>query len=86
MADNVKDVFWKAGLWYDQNQGQIGYEKIPQEQYWTTVTKAGIEIIRPTQREHDEFVKNAKPNWRAWKKQVGEKIGQQAIDLALGKV
>ncbi len=86
MADSEKDALWRAGQWYDKNQGQMGYKKIPQEQYWSIITKAGIEIIRPTQSEQELFVKNAKPNWLAWKKQVGEKVGQRAIDLALGKV
>ncbi len=86
MAEKDKAAFWQAGLWYDQNQGKIGYEKIPQEQYWSTITKAGIEIIRPTKKERELFVKNAQPNWLAWKNQVGETVGQRAINLALGKV
>ncbi len=86
MAGKEKDALWQAGQWYDQNQGQMGYKKIPREEYWSTITKAGIEIIRPTKGEQDVFVKNAQPNWLAWKKQVGEKVGQRAIDLALGEV
>ncbi len=86
IADKEKAAFWQAGLWYDQNQGKMGYKKIPKEQYWSIVSKAGIEIIRPTQTEHEIFVRNAQPNWLAWKNQVGEKVGRRAIDLALGKV
>ncbi len=86
MAKTEKEALWQAGQWYDQNQGQMGYKKIPKEEYWSTITKAGIEIIQPTQKEQDVFVENARPNWLSWKKQVGEEVGQRAIDLALGKV
>ncbi len=86
MPDAEKTAFWQAGLWYDKIQGEIGYKKIPREQYWPIVAKAGVEIIRPADKEKEIFVENAQPDWLAWKKQVGEKVGQQAIDLALGKV
>jgi TRAP-type C4-dicarboxylate transport system substrate-binding protein len=80
-----KSAFWQAGLWYDKNQALMGYKKIPKEEYWSVVTKAGIQVIRPTVSEQAVFVRNAQPQWDSWQKRVGESIGRRAIQLALGK-
>ncbi|MCP4749200.1 MAG: twin-arginine translocation signal domain-containing protein [Desulfobacteraceae bacterium] len=85
MPESHKAAFWQAGKWYDENQAIMGYKKIPIEQYWATLEKAGIQIVRPTSEEQSVFVKNAKPNWQAWENLVGESVGRRAIDLALGK-
>ncbi len=85
MPGRVKAAFWEAGKWYDENQAKTGYKKITQEEDWPVIRKAGIEIVQPTEAEREVFIKKAQPAWDLWKAQVGEGVGGQAINLALGR-
>jgi TRAP-type C4-dicarboxylate transport system substrate-binding protein len=49
------------------------------------VTKAGVKTVTPTADELKLFEERSQPVWAWWKKQVGEEIGQRAINLAIGK-
>ncbi len=84
MPTPKKDVIWQAGKWYDHNQAQVGYKKIPQEQYWPIIKDAGIEISHPLDEDQDAFLRQAQPIWEWWKKQINVSVGQKAIDLARG--
>jgi TRAP-type C4-dicarboxylate transport system substrate-binding protein len=55
------------------------------KQIWPMVTKAGIQTVSPTREELKLFEEKSQPVWAWWKKQVGEELGQKAINLALGK-
>jgi TRAP-type C4-dicarboxylate transport system substrate-binding protein len=49
------------------------------------IEKAGVKTVKPTDQELKDFEEKSQPVWAWWKKQVGEEIGQKAINLALGK-
>jgi TRAP-type C4-dicarboxylate transport system substrate-binding protein len=85
MPDREKAAFWKAGRWYDENQSTTGYKKIPQDEAWPVVRKAGIELVRPSKADAEAFARGSQSTWASWRRKVGEELGRQAIDLALGK-
>lgn len=85
LPDKIKAAFWEAGKWYDQNAAPAVNKKVYPEMIWPRVTKAGIQSISPTAEELRLFEERSQPVWAWWKKQVGEEVGQKAIDLALGK-
>ncbi len=85
MPEDDKAAFRQAGLWYDQFMGTMGYIKIPQEDYWSVLKRAGMEVVTPTAGEQEQFVRSAQSQWTAWKQLVGEEVGRRAIDLALGR-
>jgi len=85
LSGEEKSVFWKAGQWYDQHQVQVVNETHYPKAYWPIIEKAGIQIVLPTAEERQLFSRRAQPAWASWKGQVGEKVGQRAIGLALGK-
>lgn len=86
MPTPEKASLWQAGLWYDRHQTQIGYKKIPQEQYWPIIKTAGIEIYTPQKEELNILLRQARPIWRWWKGKVGASVGRKAIELARGDV
>jgi TRAP-type C4-dicarboxylate transport system substrate-binding protein len=49
------------------------------------IQKAGVEIIKPSAEDLDAVDKASAQVVAEWKKQVGEEVGQRAIDLALGR-
>ena len=85
LPDKVKAAFWDAGKWYEQNSAPFVNKKFYPEQYWPRIMKAGIKVIKPTEKELKDFEEKSQPIWAWWKKQVGEEIGQKAINLALGR-
>lgn len=85
MPEKAKAVFWDAARWYDQNSTKVANKKFYPEVLWPLVAKAGIKTIDPTGTELKLFAERSQPVWSWWKKQVGEEIGQKAINLALGK-
>ncbi len=85
LPDKIKAAFWDAGKWYDQNYSPVLNKKFYPEKYWPAIEKAGIKIFQPTEKEYKDFEEKSQPVWAWWKKQVGEEVGQKAINLALGK-
>ena len=85
LPDKIKAAFWDAGKWYDQNYAPVLNKQYYPEKYWPRIEKAGIKIFKPTEKELKDFEEKSQPVWAWWKKQVGEDIGQKAINLALGK-
>ena len=80
----TKSAFWNAASWYDKNfctQVNNDYNK---KQYWPKIQETGLEIFTPTEKETQLFQQKSKPIWDWWKKEVGETVGQKAIDLAMG--
>jgi TRAP-type C4-dicarboxylate transport system substrate-binding protein len=84
-TDKIKAAFWDAAKWYDKNNATVVNEKFYPEKYWPAIEKAGIKIFQPTEKESKDFEAKSQPVWAWWKKQVGEEVGQKAINLALGK-
>lgn len=85
LPDKVKAAFWDAGKWYEQNSAPFVNKRFYPEKYWPRIVKAGIKVIKPTEKELKDFEEKSQPVWAWWKKQVGEEIGQKAINLALGR-
>ncbi len=85
MPDNVKAAFWDAGKWFEQNYATVINKKFYPEIFVPQLEKAGVKTVKPTDQELKDFEQKSQPVWTWWKKQVGEEIGQKAINLALGK-
>jgi TRAP-type C4-dicarboxylate transport system substrate-binding protein len=85
LPDKTKAAFWDAGKWYDQNYSPVLNKKFYPEKYWPAIEKAGIKVFPPSEKEFQDFEEKSQPVWAWWKKQVGEEVGQKAINLALGK-
>lgn len=85
LPDNAKAALWDAGKWYEQNSAPVVNNKFYPEVYWPRIKQAGIQTFEPSQQELEDFRKKSQPVWDWWKKQVGEAVGQKAIDLSMGK-
>jgi len=85
MPDQVKAAFWDAGKWFEQNYATVINKKFFLEEFWPQLEKAGIKAVQPTEKELKDFEEKSQPVWAWWRKQVGEEIGQKAINLALGR-
>ncbi|MEW6262021.1 MAG: TRAP transporter substrate-binding protein DctP [Thermodesulfobacteriota bacterium] len=85
LDDKTKAAFWEASKWFDDNYAKTVNGKYYVEEYWPTLKKAGLEIVKPAQEELKNFEQSSLPVWEWWKKEVGPELGQKAIDLALGK-
>jgi TRAP-type C4-dicarboxylate transport system substrate-binding protein len=85
MPDKTKAAFWDAAKWYEKNSAPVINKNFYPAKYWPRIEKAGIKIFKPTDKELQDFEEKSQPVWAWWKKQVGEEIGQKAINLALGR-
>ena len=85
VPDKAKPIFLEAARWYDLNSAQVVNKKYYPEVIWPTVARAGIKSVAPTKEELKQFEEKSQPVWAWWKKQVGEEIGQRAINLVVGK-
>jgi TRAP-type C4-dicarboxylate transport system substrate-binding protein len=85
MPDKAKAAFWDAAKWYEKNSAPFVNKKFYPEKYWPRLEKGGMKVFKPTEKELKDFEEKSQPVWAWWKKQVGEEIGQKAINLALGR-
>jgi TRAP-type C4-dicarboxylate transport system substrate-binding protein len=85
LDDATREAFWNAGKWYDANSASYVNDEVYPNEYWPIVEQAGIEIIEPSAEDVQRFADASQEIWDWWKGQVGEEVGQRAIDLALGK-
>lgn len=85
LDDATRDAFWNAAKWYDENSASYVNNEIYPNEYWPAVEEAGVEIIEPSADDVARFADASQEIWTWWKGQVGEEVGQRAIDLALGK-
>ncbi len=85
LPDKIKAAFWDAGKWFDKNYAMTLNKKFYPENYWPKVEKAGVKIYKPTENELKDFEVKSQPVWAWWKKQIGEEVGQKAINFALGR-
>jgi TRAP-type C4-dicarboxylate transport system substrate-binding protein len=85
LPGNIKAAFWDAGKWFDKNYAMTLNKKFYPENYWPKVEKAGVKIYKPTENELKDFEVKSQPVWAWWKKQIGEEVGQKAIDFAMGR-
>lgn len=80
----TKSAFWNAASWYDSNFCRQVNNTYSQEQYWPHLNGDGLKTIIPTEKESQIFSQKSEPIWNWWKKEVGETVGQRAIDLVMG--
>jgi TRAP-type C4-dicarboxylate transport system substrate-binding protein len=85
LDEATRDAFWSAAKWYDENSASHVNNEVYPNEYWPTVEQAGVEIIEPSADDVQRFADASQEIWTWWKDQVGEEVGQRAIDLALGK-
>jgi len=85
LPDKIKAAFWDAGKWFDKNYAMYLNKKFYPEKYWPRVEKAGVKIFKPTEKELKDFEEKSQPVWAWWKKQIGEEVGQKAINMAMGR-
>jgi TRAP-type C4-dicarboxylate transport system substrate-binding protein len=85
LPDKTKAAFWDAGKWFDKNYAMYLNKKFYPEKYWPRIEQAGVKIFKPTENEFKDFEVKSQPVWAWWKKQVGEEVGQRAINFALGR-
>ena len=85
MDDKSKAAFWEAGQWYDQNYAKEVNGTFFKNEYWPELKKRGLEVVAPSAADLRDFEAKSQPVWNWWKKEVGEQIGQKAIDYAKGK-
>lgn len=81
----LKQAFEEASDGYARNFAPYANEDIYPNEYWPKVKEAGVEVIEPTDADRAAFNDAIQSVWNHWKEQVGEEVGQRAIDLALGK-
>ncbi len=85
MDGKSKAVFWEAGKWFDENYAREINGRFYKEEYWPMLKKGGLEVTTPSAADLKDFDAKSRPVWDWWKKEVGEEIGQRAINYALGK-
>ena len=85
MPDKVKTAFWDAGKEFDRTYAAGINQTFYPKEFWPQIEKAGIKIFQPTKEELKDFEEKSGPVWAWWKKEIGEEVGQKAINLALGK-
>lgn len=81
-----KAVFWDAGKWFDENYAKEINTAFYNREYWPMLKQGGLEVVDPSEADLKDFDAKSRPVWDWWKKEVGETMGQKAIDYALGKV
>ena len=85
MDEPTKAAFTEAARWFDENFAKtVNFDWYPNK-YWPRVKEAGIEIIEVSPEDKRKFDQAAQEAWTWWKGEVGEEVGQKAIDYALGK-
>jgi TRAP-type C4-dicarboxylate transport system substrate-binding protein len=85
LDDATRSAVMEAATWYDENSASHVNNEVYPNQYWPTVEEAGVEVIEASEADLKRFADASQGIWDWWKEQVGEEVGQQAIDLALGK-
>jgi TRAP-type transport system periplasmic protein len=81
----VKSAMVAAADWFDADSAKVANDDIYPNEYWPMIQKAGVEILKPSAEDLDAVDKASEHVVAEWKKQVGEEVGQRAIDLALGR-
>ena len=85
LDSDVKAAMEDASDWYADNFAPYANKDVYPNEYWPKVTAAGVETIEPTAEDTASFNRAIQPVWDHWMKEVGQEVGQRAIDLALGK-
>ena len=85
MDPAVKQAMEAAADWFDAESAKMANQDIYPNEFWPKIVEAGIEIIEPSQEDLATLAEAAEGVTAQWKGEVGEDVGQRAIDLALGK-
>ncbi|HEX6142821.1 MAG TPA: TRAP transporter substrate-binding protein DctP [Geminicoccaceae bacterium] len=85
LDEPTRQALLEAAKWYDENSASHVNNEIYPNKYWPTVQDAGVEVIEASDADLERFTESSQGIWEWWKEQVGEEVGQRAIDLALGK-
>lgn len=80
-----RQAFDTASQWYDEESAKQVNSVFYPDEYWPRITEAGIEPVAPSAEDKGRFEEVSGEVWEWWKGEVGEEIGQRAIDLALGR-
>jgi TRAP-type transport system periplasmic protein len=84
LPPEAQQALQEAAQWYDENAVREARERIYPEVFWPAVEEAGVEIIDPDPETVQQFQDNTDEVTQAWFGEVGEEVGQRAVDLALG--
>ncbi|MEE2762930.1 MAG: TRAP transporter substrate-binding protein DctP [Pseudomonadota bacterium] len=85
LDSDIKTAFEQAADWYSDNFAPYANGDVYPNEYWPKVKQEGVEVIEASAADLDAFNDAIQSVWNHWKEQVGEDVGQRAIDLALGK-
>ena len=85
LSPEEQQALQEAAQWYDENAVKEARERIYPEVFWPAVKEEGVEIVEPEAETVQQFQDNTDEVTQAWFEEVGEDVGQRAVDLALGK-
>jgi TRAP-type C4-dicarboxylate transport system substrate-binding protein len=85
MDEQTQAAYLEAARWFDENFAKTVNSDWYPNKYWPQIDEAGIEIIDVAPEDAQKFEQAAQEAWTWWKGEVGEEVGQKAIDYALGK-
>ena len=85
LSPEEQQALQEAAQWYDENAVKEARERIYPEVFWPAVEEEGVEIVEPDEATIQQFQDNTDEVTQAWFEEVGEDVGQRAVDLALGK-
>lgn len=81
----LKAALDESSKWYDEHHIKHLNDDVYPNDYWPRMKKAGIERIAPDDAGKAKFRDVSKETWAIWKKEVGEAVGDKAIQLIQGK-
>lgn len=85
MPEDVRGAFMKGVEWFDENSARVANKDYFEGKYWPGFKEGGLEVIDPTPEELAEFDSINADVREIWLKEVGEEVGNKAIDLAMGE-
>lgn len=85
LDEKTRQAIDGASQWYDAESAKQVNNVFYPDEYWPMLREAGIEPMAPSAEDKARFEEVSGEVWTWWKGEVGEEIGQRAIDLALGR-
>ncbi|MCA0976093.1 substrate-binding domain-containing protein [Halomonas denitrificans] len=85
LDNDSRSLLTDAARWYDDNFIHHCNDDIYPNDYWPQVRAENVEVIAPTEEDLAAFNETTHKVWDHWKGEVGEDIGERAIQLALGQ-
>ena len=85
LPEDVKTLLSNEAVKYDYNYLENA-EKVYYTEQLPKFKKAGMKIIKPSEKELVEIRQKVKPTWEKWSKGIGPDLGNQLIKLATSEV